>query len=258
MVRCSACPTSISRSSWSGFIVLVVSLTVHEAAHAWSADRLGDSTARLLGRLSLNPAVHVDPIGTILFPLIAMVTNLPLIGWAKPVPVNPMRLGPNWRQKFMVIAAAGPASNLVLAVIAALILRLLPSTSATRVEPSWFFVWRPGGQHRLGRGPGRPDRPGGLFRLQGRRLRHDPADRPRPRPGRRPHQHHTARHHVDADDGRSIRPEGSGRARRHDPLPQPPRHFPPTTPPWSWSWPATSTSTARCIRLDGAIRLAPR
>ena len=109
-----------------GFIVLIVSLTVHEAAHAWSADRLGDSTARLLGRLSLNPAVHVDPIGTILFPLIAMVTNLPLIGWAKPVPVNPVRLGRNWRQKFMVIAAAGPASNLVLAVIAALILRLLP------------------------------------------------------------------------------------------------------------------------------------
>jgi len=59
----------------SGFIVLLVSLTVHEAAHAWSADRLGDSTARLLGRLSLNPAVHIDPIGTILFPLIAMATR---------------------------------------------------------------------------------------------------------------------------------------------------------------------------------------
>lgn len=109
-----------------GFIVLIVSLTVHEAAHAWSADRLGDSTARLLGRLSLNPAVHIDPIGTILFPLIAILTNLPLIGWAKPVPVNPVRLGRNWRQKFMVIAAAGPASNLVLAVIAAVVLRLLP------------------------------------------------------------------------------------------------------------------------------------
>ena len=93
-----------------GLVVLLVSLTVHEAAHAWSADRLGDPTARALGRLSLNPAVHVDPIGTILFPLIAMATNLPLIGWAKPVPVNPARLGSNWRQKFMVIAAAGPAS----------------------------------------------------------------------------------------------------------------------------------------------------
>ena len=109
----------------SGFIVLLVSLTVHEASHAWTADRLGDSTARMLGRISLNPAVHIDPIGTILFPLIAMVTNLPIIGWAKPVPVNSARLGSHWRQKFMVIAAAGPASNLVLAVLAAIVLRLL-------------------------------------------------------------------------------------------------------------------------------------
>lgn len=108
----------------TGFVVLLCSLTVHEAAHAWAADRLGDSTARMLGRLSLNPAVHVDPIGTILFPLIAMATNLPLIGWAKPVPVNTAELRPNWRQKFMVIAAAGPASNLVLALMAAILLRV--------------------------------------------------------------------------------------------------------------------------------------
>ena len=114
----------------SGFIVLLISLTVHEAAHAWSADRLGDSTARMLGRLSLNPAVHVDPIGTILFPLIAMATNLPLIGWAKPVPVNSARLGRNWRQKFMAIAAAGPASNLVLATIAAMLLRVVAPAGA--------------------------------------------------------------------------------------------------------------------------------
>jgi Zn-dependent protease len=114
----------------SGFIVLLISLTVHEAAHAWSADRLGDSTARMLGRLSLNPAVHVDPIGTILFPLIAMATNLPLIGWAKPVPVNSARLGRNWRQKFMAIAAAGPASNLVLATIAAMLLRVAAPAGA--------------------------------------------------------------------------------------------------------------------------------
>ena len=68
--------------------MLIASLSVHEAAHAWAADRLGDPTARQLGRLSLNPAVHVDPIGTLLFPLIAMLTNVPLIGWAKPVPVD--------------------------------------------------------------------------------------------------------------------------------------------------------------------------
>ena len=111
----------------TGLLVLLCSLTVHEAAHAWVADRLGDSTARMLGRLSLNPVVHIDPIGTILFPLIAMASNLPLIGWAKPVPVNSAKLRGNWRQKFMVIAAAGPASNLVLAAIAAILLRVLVS-----------------------------------------------------------------------------------------------------------------------------------
>jgi len=115
----------------TGFIVLVMSLTVHEAAHAWSADRLGDSTARLLGRLSLNPAVHIDPVGTILFPLIAMVTNLPLIGWAKPVPVNPAHLRPHWRQKFMWIAAAGPVSNIVLAVIASVALALIAPAASS-------------------------------------------------------------------------------------------------------------------------------
>jgi Zn-dependent protease len=104
------------------FALLVVSLSVHEAAHAWSAEKLGDPTARLLGRVSLNPAVHVDPIGTIVFPLLAMISNLPLIGWAKPVPVGIQHLRGNWRQKFMFIAAAGPASNLLMAVGAAAVL----------------------------------------------------------------------------------------------------------------------------------------
>lgn len=109
----------------SGLAVLLCSLTVHEAAHAWAADRLGDSTARMLGRLSLNPAVHIDPLGTVVFPLVAMVSGLPLIGWAKPVPVNSAELRENWRQKFMLVAAAGPASNLVLAVIAAILLHMV-------------------------------------------------------------------------------------------------------------------------------------
>ena len=110
------------------FAVLIMSLTVHEAAHAWSADRLGDPTARRLGRLSLNPAVHTDPIGTVLFPLIAIVTGLPVLGWARPVPVNTLNLRHNWKQKFMLIAAAGPASNLVLATLAAILLRVVPLT----------------------------------------------------------------------------------------------------------------------------------
>jgi Zn-dependent protease len=107
------------------FLVLLFSLTVHEAAHAWSADRLGDATARLRGRVSLNPAVHIDPIGTIVFPLIAMTTGVPVFGWAKPVPVDILQLRQNWRQKFMVIAAAGPASNIVLAVIGSVILHVV-------------------------------------------------------------------------------------------------------------------------------------
>ena len=102
-------------------IVLITSLSVHEAAHAFAADRLGDSTARQLGRLSLNPAVHVDPIGTILFPLIAFLTNVPLIGWAKPVPVN-QRFLKHPKRDFALIAAAGPASNLVMAGIGAVAL----------------------------------------------------------------------------------------------------------------------------------------
>lgn len=108
------------------FLVLLFSLTVHEAAHAWSADRLGDRTARLLGRVSFNPAVHVDLIGTVVFPLIALTTGAPVFGWAKPVPVNVANLHGNWKEKYMVIAAAGPASNLVLAGIAAVVARALP------------------------------------------------------------------------------------------------------------------------------------
>ena len=98
--------------------VLVASLSVHEAAHAWVANRLGDPTARMLGRLSLNPAVHVDPIGTLLFPLVAISTGLPLIGWAKPVPVDFRHLR-HPRRDFALVAAAGPASNVLLAVLGA-------------------------------------------------------------------------------------------------------------------------------------------
>jgi Zn-dependent protease len=109
------------------FAILLVSLSVHEAAHAWSADRLGDNTARLLGRVSINPLVHIDLLGTIVLPLIAMFSSLPIIGWAKPVPVNVHNLGADWRQKYMLVAAAGPASNLVLATLGAIIFRVMPS-----------------------------------------------------------------------------------------------------------------------------------
>lgn len=109
-------------------IVLVASLTFHEAAHAWTADRLGDPTARRLGRMSLNPLVHIDPIGTIVLPLVAYVSHAPIIGWAKPVPVD-LRALKNGRRDFMLVAAAGPASNLLIAVVASVGLRALAGVS---------------------------------------------------------------------------------------------------------------------------------
>jgi Zn-dependent protease len=108
------------------FIVLLFSLTVHESAHAWTADVLGDPTARQLGRVSLNPLVHIDPFGTVLFPLIAIVTGAPLIGWAKPTPVSVGRLR-HPRRDYMLVAAAGPISNLALAFLAAVLALVLPA-----------------------------------------------------------------------------------------------------------------------------------
>jgi Zn-dependent protease len=117
------------------FIVLLFSLTVHECAHAWTADRLGDPTARLLGRVSLNPLVHADLIGTVVFPIVAMVANAPLIGWAKPVPVTIRRLR-HQRRDYVLVAAAGPASNLALAVAVAIALQVLPVSPVTLGEPN--------------------------------------------------------------------------------------------------------------------------
>jgi Zn-dependent protease len=109
------------------FVVLIASLSFHEAAHAWMADRLGDPTARQLGRLTLNPLSHIDWIGTVLFPLVALVSGLPLLGWAKPVPVSWAHLR-SPRRDFALVALAGPVSNLVLAAAAALVLNLLVAT----------------------------------------------------------------------------------------------------------------------------------
>jgi Zn-dependent protease len=117
------------------FTVLLFSLTVHEAAHAWTADYLGDPTARMLGRVSLNPIVHADLIGTVVFPLIAYSTGVPLIGWAKPVPVDVRQLR-NKHRDFVLVAAAGPASNLLLAIISSSLLVLMPITPVTLGEPN--------------------------------------------------------------------------------------------------------------------------
>jgi Zn-dependent protease len=101
------------------YLGLIVLLTFHEFGHAWTAEKCGDDTARLQGRCSLNPVVHIDPIGTVLLPL--MMIFLPfgvsrfMIGWAKPVPVNPYNLR-NPRVDDILVSMAGPAMNLVLAV----------------------------------------------------------------------------------------------------------------------------------------------
>ena len=118
-----------------GFAIVIVALTIHEAAHAWTADKLGDPTARLLGRVSLNPLVHIDPIGTILLPLLAMFSGLPILGWAKPVPVNISRLR-HHRRDFMIVAAAGPVSNFLQAFVIAGVFRALYDPTASDLLPA--------------------------------------------------------------------------------------------------------------------------
>jgi Zn-dependent protease len=118
------------------FLILLFSLSVHEAAHAWTADRLGDPTARQLGRITLNPLAHIDWIGTVLFPLIALISHVPLLGWAKPVPVDPRNLRTP-RRDFALVAAAGPISNLILAVIAAVMFRIMFINGGTQAAV-WF------------------------------------------------------------------------------------------------------------------------
>ena len=102
------------------YIGLVILLTFHEFGHAWTAWRCGDDTARLQGRVSLNPLVHIDPIGTVLLPLIMIFASPTvgrfLVGWAKPVPVTPYNLG-NPRRDDILVTMAGPGMNLVLAVL---------------------------------------------------------------------------------------------------------------------------------------------
>jgi Zn-dependent protease len=112
------------------YVVLLFSLSFHESAHAWMASRLGDDTARSLGRVSLNPIVHIDPIGTLIFPLLQIFTGVPLLGWAKPTPYNPanFRRDVSQRKGHMLVAAAGPVSNLILAVIFTAVLVVLVRT----------------------------------------------------------------------------------------------------------------------------------
>ena len=120
----------------SGWIVpVLLAVTLHEAAHGWTAWNLGDDTARTLGRVSFNPLRHIDPVGTVALPGLLMILSAPfLFGWAKPVPVNFLRLR-DPRRAMVIVAAAGPAMNFGLAYISALLLHLMP------LLPSDAAVW---------------------------------------------------------------------------------------------------------------------
>jgi Zn-dependent protease len=103
-----------------GLMAFIFSVIVHENAHGLAAERFGDSTARDLGRITMNPIPHLDPIGSVLLPLAAFLSGIPFLGWAKPVPVNPANLrNPVIHNAY--VAAAGPASNFLLAFAAALV-----------------------------------------------------------------------------------------------------------------------------------------
>jgi len=102
-------------------IVFLFAISFHESAHAWMANRCGDPTARMLGRISLNPIRHIDPVGTILLPAIALFTGLKVIGWAKPTPVDPRNFQ-NPVLDDILTAVAGPVSNFVVATGAAIVL----------------------------------------------------------------------------------------------------------------------------------------
>jgi Zn-dependent protease len=109
-------------------IVFLFAISFHESAHAWMANRCGDPTARMLGRISLNPIKHIDPIGTVVLPLFAMLTGIPVLGWAKPTPVDPRNFRNQVRDDILT-AIVGPISNFVVAGGALVVLLLIALTS---------------------------------------------------------------------------------------------------------------------------------
>jgi len=127
------------------YIVLLFSICVHETLHAYAADKCGDQTARFLGRITLNPLAHIDPIGTVLFPLMAMVWGgvfggrAFIIGWAKPVPVNPRNFR-NFKRDDIIVSLAGVAGNFSLAIIAALLFRLISGLAAAGTAVPVLFI----------------------------------------------------------------------------------------------------------------------
>ncbi len=128
------------------FVVFLFSLSFHESAHAWTSERFGDYTGRYQGRITLNPIAHIDPIGTILLPLIGFLNpgGIALFGWAKPVQTNPLL----WRDKTkanICVSAAGPISNFILALVAFIIIKVLLATGVMGLpaDISYFHLIAP-------------------------------------------------------------------------------------------------------------------
>jgi Zn-dependent protease len=111
-------------------IAFLFAISVHESAHAWTASRCGDQTARMLGRVSLNPIRHIDPIGTVVLPLVAAVSHIPMLGWAKPTPVDPRNFRHPVRDDILT-SVAGPVSNFIVATGAVVLLLIISLASET-------------------------------------------------------------------------------------------------------------------------------
>lgn len=119
-------------------IPVLFAITLHEVAHGWMARRFGDRTAEMLGRLTINPLKHIDPLGTVIVPALALMTTGFLFGWAKPVPVATRNLR-NPRRDMMIVAAAGPGSNILMAIFWAFFMKLI-SISGLEGMTALFFM----------------------------------------------------------------------------------------------------------------------
>lgn len=124
------------------FIVLLFSLSFHEAAHAWTSEKFGDDTGRIQGRITLNPLAHIDIFGTVLFPIVSALSGIPLLGWAKPVQTNPLL----WRDKTkanIAVSAAGPISNFILAAVAFIAIKVLLTTGTLYLRGGYYTLVQP-------------------------------------------------------------------------------------------------------------------
>lgn len=126
-------------------LIILLSLSIHESAHAWAANKLGDPTAKMLGRVTLNPLPHIDPFGTLLLPAMLALFGLPVFGWAKPVPII-SRNFKHLRRDEALVAAAGPFSNLILATMASVVIVAMglatnPQAVFTQMQEAYTPAW---------------------------------------------------------------------------------------------------------------------